>query len=139
MEGKLEVVKGEKRKKGEGKGIGESEKRRILKRERAGSVGMIEDWMKKKREESEEEEEEGGEMKAFQKSRKMQRSPVNVKKEEGNMGLLLQEIRAMRLKEKKDREELKGTIEEMRREIGGMKEEMGRKWRKGSGRRKGRR
>lgn len=67
------------------------------------------------------------EVKAFQKNRKMQRSPVNAKKEEDNMELLLQEIRAMRLEGKKDKEELKGTIEEMRRKIEDIKEEMGRK------------
>lgn len=105
-----------------GQGIGESEKRMKLESERAGSVGMIENWLKRKRDESEEKEEEGGEIKAFQKSRKIQRSPVKAKKEEGNLGLILQEIRALRLEGRKNREEVKEAVEEMRKEIGELKE-----------------
>lgn len=122
----LEVVMGEGGRKRERKGqvIGESEKRMKLKSERAGSVGMIEDWLKRKRDESEKEEGEGGEIKTFQKGRKIQRSPIKAKKEEGNLELILQEIRALRLEGRKDREELEGAVEEMRKEIGEMKEEM---------------
>lgn len=91
-----------------------------LKSERAGSVGMIEDWLKRKRDELR----RRGEIKAFQKSRKIQRSPVKAKKEKGNLGLILQEIRALRLEGRKNREEVKEAVEEMRKEIGEMKEKM---------------
>lgn len=80
--------------------------------------------MNRKRDESEEKEGEGGEIKTFQKSRKIQRSPVKAEKEEDNLGLILQEIRALRLEGRKDRKELKGAVKEMRKEIGEMKEEM---------------
>lgn len=94
--------------------------------------------MNRKRDESEEKEGEGREIKTFQKSRKIQRSPVKAEKEEDNLGLILQEIRALRLEGRKDRKELKGAVKEMRTEIGEMKEEMrieeGKEGDKGKGR-----